>query len=90
VDLTHVPGIEHLRKVGWSAWSTASLGHDFPDTIAAKNGFTALVEWKSGKKTLTDGQRAFRDNWDGVVIVANSPEEAEAQLNAEHDRWFRK
>lgn len=87
VDLSHKAIVEHLRNLGWSVWSTASLGGDFPDLVVARHGYTALVECKSGSEggaemKLSEGQREFRDKWQGAVVVAATPEQAERELSA--------
>lgn len=82
VDTTHGPIRDHLRKAGWSAISTATIGDDFPDLIVARRPrFTALVECKTPGRGATVGQVKFRKEWPGVVVQAYSPEEAERELH---------
>ena len=85
VDTSHPAIRDHLRSIGWSVYSTASIGDDFPDLIVARHGFTALVECKTGLESraetyLTEGQREFRDKWQGSYVVSSTPEQAEREL----------
>lgn len=87
VDAPHAAIANHLRRIGWSVSSTATVGGNFPDLVCARLGFTALVEVKSGsedgaERKLTDGQREFRKAWQGCYIVAATPEQAERELSA--------
>lgn len=46
-----------------------------------------MVECKSGSEesaegNLSEGQRRFRDAWQGAVVVAATPEQAERELAA--------
>lgn len=91
VDLTHAPIRDHLLMAGWSVKSTARVGDDFPDLIVARRGFTALIECKTGKKKLSEGQSEFHRHWPGVVIKANNPLDAELQLDlAEKYQYLRR
>jgi hypothetical protein len=63
------------------------LARGFPDSICARFGFTALVEFKDPTKPkrdqrLTKDQVEFHRDWQGVVIVATSGPDAEVKLNA--------
>ena len=90
VDTTHGPIRDHLRAAGWAVRTTARVGDGFPDLIVARRGFTALVECKTGKCGLTEGQGEFARSWPGVYVKANSPEEAERQLDlAEKFQYLR-
>lgn len=91
VDTTHGAIRDHLRAVGWAVRSTAVVGDNFPDLAVARRGFTALVECKSPGKTLSAGQRDFRDTWPGVVIASRDPKDAELQLDlAEKYQYLRR
>jgi hypothetical protein len=57
-----------------------------PDTLVSRFGFTALVEWKDGDKSpsrrkLTPDQERFHAEWQGVIVTALSPQDAETKLN---------
>lgn len=86
-DANQAPGVEHLKAAGWSVAITSQVGDGFPDTVCARDLFTALVEWKDGAKppsarALSEDQKRFRDAWSGVYIVALNPEHALLQLEA--------
>lgn len=82
VDGNHGRIREHLRAIGWSVFDTSAVGRGFPDLVVARRGgFTALVEVKQPGKKLNAGQQLFSRGWDGVVIKATSPEDAEQQLD---------
>ena len=90
VDSNHGAIRDHLRAVGWSVFDSHDLGRDFADLVVARRGFTALVECKSGRKKLRPGQESFARCWPGVYVKANSPEEAERQLDlAEKFQYLR-
>jgi Holliday junction resolvase len=85
LDDNHHEVTDYLRKAGWDVYSTASLGHGFPDLIVHKGCTTALVEVKDGNKPesarkLTPDQIKFRENWSGIVVTALSGEDALKQL----------
>lgn len=83
-DGNHHATVNHLQRAGWGVCSTSSVGDDFPDLVVARSGFTALVELKAGRckaeRRLTYGQALFHAYWPGVVIKADSPEDALQQL----------
>lgn len=84
-DTTHAAIRDHLRSVGWSVFDASPLGKSFPDLVCARLGFTALVECKSRNdayRSLSEGQREFINSWQGAIVVANSPEQAERELTA--------
>jgi hypothetical protein len=89
VDGNHETTVHHLRSVGWGVFSTAALGRDFPDLVVARDGWTALLEIKCGTtindRRLTYGQALFHAYWPGVVIKADSPEDAASQLALEYE-----
>ena len=89
VDGTHNAIADHLRSIGWSVYSTASLAGNFPDLVVSRRGYTALVECKaksdrSPEVLLTEGQREFRNKWQGAYVVACTPEQAENELAARY------
>lgn len=83
-DGNHQSTIDHLQRAGWGVCSTSSVGDDFPDLVVARERFTALVELKAGRckaeRRLTSGQAWFHAYWPGIVIKADSPEDALHQL----------
>lgn len=87
LDANHNEVREHLEKNGYTCFSTAQLGHDFPDLIVARDKFTGLVEVKDGSKPpsrrkVSHGQESFRKTWPGIVITALSGPHALMQLEA--------
>lgn len=95
-DGNHAEVREHLRKLGWAVRDTSAVGHGFPDLLVARAAFTALVEVKDGDKSpsarkLTPDQERFAKTWPGVCIKAESPEDAELQLDlAEKYQYLRR
>lgn len=81
-DTTHNSIGDHLRSLGWSVLDLSCCGNGIPDMAVGRKGFAALVEAKTGRAKLTTKEQAVKDRFDGPFIVANSPEDAEAQLNA--------
>lgn len=76
VDTTHGEIVKALRTAGISVFSIAPIGRDVPDLVCSYRGFTILAECKTGRAKLTPGQEQFRRDWQGVVIVARSGEQA--------------
>lgn len=76
-DATHAEIAETLEQFGWSVKDTSKLGDDFPDMVIGKDGVTDLVEAKSRKGKLSDGQSDFAEKWRGrPVLVIKSRDEA--------------
>ena len=78
VDGNHADVVKALRKAGCLAYSTAPLGHGFPD-VCVWSPYTKaihLLEVKDGSKPpsareLTPDERAFADAGWPVVVVLN-------------------
>lgn len=85
VDGNHNATVDHLRAIGWGVLSLAPLGRNVLDLLVARGSFAALVELKTGRKRLTEGQALFAATWPGIVIKANSPDDAETQLKTEYE-----
>lgn len=78
-DSTHAHIRKRLRELGASWMDTADEGDDKPDGIAGFCGHSFLVECKSAKGKLSDGQSKFARTWRGSpVVVLRSEQEAEA------------
>ena len=79
VDSTHRAIAERFIAHGWSAVSTAALGKGFPDLLVARSdGFTAVVEAKTGKEDLNALQVAWRRKWLGKYYTVRTVEEVDA------------
>lgn len=83
-DANHKSVSDYLRALGWSVLDLAQYGCSV-DLAVSKPGFAALVEVKDGSKPpsarkLTPEEQALRDNWQGPYVLANSPQEAAAEL----------
>jgi hypothetical protein len=67
--------IEALRDVGASVVQLS--GKDMPDLLVGFQDTTILIEVKTGKGKLRQGQSTFADTWRGGTIgVARTPDEA--------------
>ncbi len=87
IDRNQPDIVRHLRANHWSVHITSTLRGGFPDAIAARDGFTAVVEIKDGGKPpsaqrLTLDEQSFKNSWQGVYIIATSPEDALMRLEA--------
>lgn len=81
VDETHGAIRDALRAAGCSVFSCGPVGSGVPDLCVSYRGlihfgFTALVECKTGTRKPNPRQDRFAREWQGTVIVANSPEMA--------------
>jgi hypothetical protein len=68
-DSTHAEVRAELRALGASVADTADVGNNFPDLAVGVAGATFLVEAKSAKGNLSDGQSTFAQNWRGSPVV---------------------
>ena len=68
-DLNHKEIATNCRRLGMSVVDLADVGNDCPDLLIGWRGKNYLVEVKSGKNALRDGQRQFADNWRGLKPV---------------------
>jgi hypothetical protein len=76
VDTTHAEIRDALREAGCSVFSCAAVGNGIPDLVCGYRGFTALVEAKTGARPVNERQSAFIHDWQGIVLVARTGEEA--------------
>ena len=76
VDNTHREIVRALVQIGCSVFGIQAVGRGVPDLVASRGGFTALIECKTGREKLNAAQERFHAEWQGVVIVARSGEEA--------------
>lgn len=92
-DANHADVSDYLRGLGWSVLDLASHGVSV-DLAVGRPGFAALVEIKSDPKIthrpageLTIEEQKLKDNWDGPYVLAESPQDAAAQLLALWRGW---
>lgn len=88
VDGNHGQIRDHLKAVGWAVFDSHDMGRNFPDLVAARRGFTCLIECKMPGRPLKPGQQEFARSWPGVVIKATSPKDAELQLDLAEKNLF--
>lgn len=77
VDANHGQIINAFRALGFSVADTSKLGAGFPDAVIARQGRTAVVEIKDGKKppsarVLTKPEMKFRDAWSGIYLLVEN------------------
>lgn len=81
-DTTQAEIVTYLRGIGCSVEITSAVGRDFPDLVVGFCGVTFLIECKSPKERLSEGQRAWHAAWrGGPVITATSGEDAHTQIS---------
>lgn len=83
--------VEALRALGFSVFSTHTVGKGFPDLVAGKNGMNFLLEVKDGEKApsaqrLTPDELEFHRTWRGHVTIVTSPHDCEVFAKWVHDR----
>lgn len=83
-DVNHQSVGDYLRKLGYSVLDLADHGDGVPDYAIGWAGGAALLEVKKpgppSARNLTDAEQAVRDRWQGPYIIAQSGEEAAAEL----------
>lgn len=84
-DANHTELVAAFRSLGYSVLSLARLGSGVPDALVARNGRSALVEFKSLKGKLNRDQLDFVTQWHGVIEVARSVDD----VLAIHERLMR-
>lgn len=72
VDKNHAELVKAFRELGYSVLSLARLGSGVPDALVAKDGKSALIEFKSAKGKLNKDQLDFVTKWHGAIEVARS------------------
>ncbi len=86
VDASQKEIAETFRRFGFSVFFTHRLGHGWPDLAVSYQGRTYLVECKTGTRPsdrkLTPAERLFHDNWQGIVAIISTAEEAESFAQA--------
>jgi hypothetical protein len=94
IDANHNEIADYLRGVGWSVFSTATIGRGFPDLLVGRPGFAALVEVKSDKRIshrrdreLTPDEAKWAEEWTGPYVIVTNSEDAAEQLLALWRGW---
>jgi len=77
LDDNHAAIVEGLRANGCSVQSLASIGKGCPDVLWAKDGKAGVIEIKNpaqppSKRRLTEDEDAWRKNWRGEYMVAET------------------
>lgn len=69
--------IDHaLVTVGAEIIRLDNIGDGCPDRLVGFRGRNYLLEYKTGKGTLTPDQKALFRAWPGIIIVVRTAEEA--------------
>lgn len=79
VDTTQRSIVRALRAEGIGV-SILREGRGIPDLLCGYRGHLCLIECKTGSGKLNKQQLKFREECQGTVIVANSPEDAISQF----------
>jgi len=76
VDANHKEIADGLRAIGRSVLSLHRLGQDAPDLLVGNGSANILLEVKTAKGKLSEGQAAFLEWWRGPSAVVRSLDEA--------------
>jgi len=76
-DSNHAEIARTFERLGCTVFDTSAVGGDFPDMVVGCAGRNLLIEAKSDKGKLSEGQDGFRERWRGQYDVVRSPEDAE-------------
>ena len=68
--------VKALEKIGCSVYDAHRIGGGLPDLIVGYRGLTMLVEVKTPKGKLREGQEQWIREWRGFTCVVRSPEDA--------------
>lgn len=83
VDLNQKEIVKALRSMGTKVAITSNLGFGFPDLVIGISNSVYLIELKNGHKaTLTEAEKIFMANWEGMVNIICSVEEAVDFVNS--------
>ena len=75
-DLTHAEIRKELRDLGASVVDLGDVGNDIPDLLVGFCDRDFLVEAKSAKGELSDGQSKFAKEWRGQPPIVLKTKEA--------------
>jgi len=81
VDDNQAKIVQALRDCGCSVQSLAAVGNGVPDLLVSRGGITFVMEVKDGKKPpskrcLTPAQQEWVRNWQGIVHIVESVDDA--------------
>ena len=76
VDANHKEIADGLRAIGRSVLSLHRLGSDAPDLLVGNGDANILLEVKTSKGKLSEGQKEFFEWWRGPKAVVRTLEEA--------------
>lgn len=72
VDVNHGETKTAFKRLGFTVLDLARVGSGCPDLLIARAHKTALVEVKHKRGKLSEGQKRFRDSWNGLVFECRS------------------
>jgi hypothetical protein len=75
-DGNHKEITQALEKIGCSVYDASAVGGSFPDLVVGKHGITMLIEVKTPKGRLKEGQEKWHSEWKGHTCIVRSPMEA--------------
>jgi len=84
VDANHKEIADGLRAIGRSVLSLHRLGQDAPDLIVGNGVSNVLIEVKTAKGKLSEGQKEFFQIWRGPKAVVRSLDEAIEVTSPKH------
>jgi hypothetical protein len=81
VDANQPDIVQTFRAMGCEVWITSEIGRGAPDLVIRKGSQVRLIEVKDGLKApsarkLTKDEEEFKDRWEPVYAVIESPEQA--------------
>lgn len=76
VDSNQGDIVSALRRAGCTVQSLARLGDGCPDLLVGAHGRNYLLEVKGATGTRTPAQLTWHGNWNGVVCIVRSADEA--------------
>ena len=91
IDANQPDIVKHLRAIGCSVKILSSVGDGVADLLVGRRAINVLIEVKDpsqpkNKRKLTPDQVEFHKLWRGQIAVAETPQEAEAIVNAA-EKW---
>lgn len=75
-DDNHKDVTQALEKIGCTVHDASVVGGSFPDLVVGYRGLTMLIEVKTPKGRVKEGQRKWHTEWKGHTCIVRSPMEA--------------